>query len=179
MRPLPLALPRLTAGERPADPRLLPRAEPPAEQILSVDVAVVSATDPSQAIYICDNCQARELKRSLRKKDAKGKTYTAPAPVPDADAPPRDEAEERKKVVVFNAQELVEFATGEIVLPTRVTCYCRHHKEKRGFRCVSLSLLSPRPLQLRADSTSSLAGSLTRCATTAASLSPRARRRRS
>ncbi|GAA5907572.1 hypothetical protein JCM8208_000004 [Rhodotorula glutinis] len=110
------------------------KPEPPAEQILSVDVAVVSATDPSQSIYICENCQARELKRSLRKKDAKGKTYTAPAPVPDADAPPRDEAEERKKVVVFNAQELVEFASGEIVLPTRVTCYCRHHKEKRGFR---------------------------------------------
>ncbi|KPV72493.1 uncharacterized protein RHOBADRAFT_55951 [Rhodotorula graminis WP1] len=110
------------------------KPEPPAEQILSVDVAVVSATDPSQSIYICDNCQARELKRSLRKKDAKGKTYTAPAPVPDVDSPQRDEAEERKKVVVFNAQELVEFASGEIVLPTRVTCYCRHHKEKRGFR---------------------------------------------
>ncbi|GAA5853870.1 hypothetical protein JCM9279_005751 [Rhodotorula babjevae] len=128
------------------------KPEPPAEQILSVDVAVVSATDPSQSIYICDNCQARELKRSLRKKDAKGKTYTAPAPVPDADAPPRDEAEERKKVVVFNAQELVEFATGEIVLPTRVTCYCRHHKEKRGFR-VTYTLRDHRGIVVATGST--------------------------
>lgn len=113
-------------------------AEPPAEQILSVDVAVVSATDPSQAIYICQNCQARELKRSLRKKDAKGKTYTAAPPAPDPNAPPRDEEEERKKVVVFNATEIVDFSSGEVVLPTRVTCYCRHHKEKRGFWCALL-----------------------------------------
>ncbi|GAA6054535.1 hypothetical protein JCM3770_005834 [Rhodotorula araucariae] len=115
------------------------KPEPPAEQVLSVEVAVVSATDPSRRIFICQNCQARELKRSLRKKDAKGKTYTAAAPPPDADAPPRDEEEERKKVVVFNSTELVDFATGEVVLPTRVTCYCRHHKEKRGF-CVTYVL---------------------------------------
>ncbi|BGP41845.1 SPT3 Dosage dependent suppressor of Ty-induced promoter mutations-like protein [Rhodotorula kratochvilovae] len=115
------------------------KPEPAAEHVLSVDVAVVSATNPSQRIFICQNCQARELKRSLRKKDAKGKTYTAAAPQPDADAPPRNEEDERKKVVVFNSTELVEFTTGEVVLPTRVTCYCRHHKEKRGF-CVTYVL---------------------------------------
>lgn len=110
--------------------------EAPVESTLNLDVAVVSASDPSQRIYICSNCEQRELKRSLRRKDAKGKTFTAPIPTPDPNDPPRNEDEERQKVVVFNAPEVVDFQTGEVVLPTRVTCYCRHHKEKKGFWCV-------------------------------------------
>ncbi|GAA5977606.1 hypothetical protein JCM10908_005036 [Rhodotorula pacifica] len=116
-----------------------PMPEPPAESTLSLEVAVVSASDPSQRIYICSNCEQRELKRSLRRKDSKGKTFTAPIPVPDPGDPPRNEDEEREKVVVFNAQELVDFRTGEVVLPTRVTCYCRHHKEKKGF-CITYAV---------------------------------------
>lgn len=97
----------------------------------------MSATDPNQRIYICNNCEQRELKRSLRRKDSKGKTFTAPIPTPDPSDPPRNDEEERQKVVVFNAPEIVDFKTGEVVLPTRVTCYCRHHKEKKGFWCVN------------------------------------------
>lgn len=43
------------------------------------------------------------------------------------------EDEEMRKVVVFNCAEFVEFGNGEVVLPTRITCYCRHHKERLGF----------------------------------------------
>lgn len=110
--------------------------DPPVEATLNLEVAVVSATDPNQRIYICNNCEQRELKRSLRRKDSKGKTFTAPIPTPDPSDPPRNDEEERQKVVVFNAPEIVDFKTGEVVLPTRVTCYCRHHKEKKGFWCV-------------------------------------------
>lgn len=117
-----------------ADLRLISSVPDPApESTLNLDVAVVSASDPTQRIYICSNCEQRELKRSLRRKDSKGKTFTAPIPIPDPNDPPRNEDEERQKVVVFNAQEVVDFQTGEVVLPTRVTCYCRHHKEKKGF----------------------------------------------
>ncbi|GAA5825371.1 hypothetical protein JCM11251_006955 [Rhodosporidiobolus azoricus] len=110
------------------------KPEPSPSSVLSVSVAVISATDPSLEVFICPNCQQRELKRSLRKKDPKGKTFTAPIPPPDPNAPPRNEEEELRKVVVFNAPEFVEFGTGECVVPTRITCYCRHHKEKKGFR---------------------------------------------
>lgn len=109
--------------------------DPTPETTLDLDVAVVSATEPNREVYICDNCQAREIKRSQRKKDSKGKTYTAPAPSAQ-DEPQFTPEEERRKVVVFNVTEFVDFTSGEVVLPTRVTCYCRHHKEKKGFWCV-------------------------------------------
>lgn len=43
-------------------------------------------------------------------------------------------AQERRKILLFNCSEYVEFDDGEVTLPTRVTCYCRHHSEKVGFR---------------------------------------------
>lgn len=36
-------------------------------------------------------------------------------------------------IVVFNCPEVNEFVDGRAVLPVRVTCYCRHHREKVGF----------------------------------------------
>jgi hypothetical protein len=119
------------------------KPEPPPSSVLSLSVAVISATDPTLEVFICPNCQQRELKRSLRKKDPKGKTFTAPIPPPDPNAPPRNAEEELRKVVVFNAHEFVEFGSGECVVPTRITCYCRHHKEKKGFRFVSPFLAFP------------------------------------
>ncbi|GAA5985338.1 hypothetical protein JCM11641_006371 [Rhodosporidiobolus odoratus] len=110
------------------------RPEPPPESTLSLSVAVVCATSPHHQVTICPNCRQRELKRSLRKKDPRGGNKTIIAPPPPPPPQPRNEDEERRKVVVFNANEFVEFGTGECVLPTRITCYCRHHKEKKGFR---------------------------------------------
>jgi hypothetical protein len=37
------------------------------------------------------------------------------------------------KIVLFNSNQLLDFTTGDVILPTRVTCYCRHHDEKVGF----------------------------------------------
>ncbi|GAA5913803.1 uncharacterized protein JCM6883_003997 [Sporobolomyces salmoneus] len=116
-----------------------PGPPPPVENTLVLDVAVVRASDPSSQIFICTNCRARELKRSLRKKDPKGKSAPPPPVLPIEDMGDKDEEEEKRKVVVFNSPEYVDFGTGECVLPTRVTCYCRHHKEKKGF-CVTYSL---------------------------------------
>ncbi len=45
----------------------------------------------------------------------------------------------RKRVVLFNCGDYVEFEHGEAVLPTRITCYCRHHKEKVGF-CIIFTM---------------------------------------
>ena len=37
------------------------------------------------------------------------------------------------KLIQFNCPEVLEFSTGTVVLPLRITCYCRHHREKTGF----------------------------------------------
>lgn len=41
---------------------------------------------------------------------------------------------ERGKIVLFNCNQLLDFTSGGTILPTRITCYCRHHTEKKGFR---------------------------------------------
>jgi hypothetical protein len=44
--------------------------------------------------------------------------------------------DERHKIVLFNCAALLTLTKGEVQLPARVTCYCRHHKEKLGFMFV-------------------------------------------
>ena len=38
--------------------------------------------------------------------------------------------------MLFNCGKYLDFENGEVVIPTRITCYCRHHKEKYGFHIV-------------------------------------------
>ena len=40
------------------------------------------------------------------------------------------------QIVLFNCGKYLDFHNGEVVVPTRITCYCRHHKEKYGFTIV-------------------------------------------
>ena len=37
------------------------------------------------------------------------------------------------KIVQFNCPDTLDFSSGSVVLPLRITCYCRHHREKVGF----------------------------------------------
>lgn len=46
---------------------------------------------------------------------------------------------EQRKILLFNCTEIAEFTSGELTLPTRITCYCRHHGEKQGF-CIQFVL---------------------------------------
>ena len=41
--------------------------------------------------------------------------------------------EDTTSIIQFNCAEILEFSTGSVVLPLRITCYCRHHREKAGF----------------------------------------------
>lgn len=41
--------------------------------------------------------------------------------------------EDTSSIIQFNCSEVVDFSTGSVVLPLRITCYCRHHREKVGF----------------------------------------------
>jgi hypothetical protein len=36
-------------------------------------------------------------------------------------------------IVQFNCPEVLSFSSGTVVFPLRITCYCRHHRERLGF----------------------------------------------
>ncbi|KAJ3094354.1 SPT3 Dosage dependent suppressor of Ty-induced promoter mutations-like protein [Phlyctochytrium planicorne] len=100
----------------------------PSKDVLDLQAMVVCASDPSKLVNPCSGCIQREMKRS-KKKDAK----------PDGDFVFKLENEddlmeqERKKILLFNCSSLVDFSSGDTILPSRITCYCRHHSEKLGF----------------------------------------------
>ncbi|SCV73944.1 BQ2448_6374 [Microbotryum intermedium] len=100
--------------------------DPPAVNTLTLEVAVRRGTQPNEEIMICTGCQQREMKRAQRKKGNKTAAALGEELVFDPE-------EEKQKVVVFNCGEFLEFSGGETVIPTRITCYCRHHKERKGF----------------------------------------------
>ncbi|KAI9104712.1 hypothetical protein DFS34DRAFT_604180 [Phlyctochytrium arcticum] len=109
--------------------------------ILSLEPVVVCASDVTNTVSTCLGCIQRERKRT-RKKEANAKRAvkweTAAARVGPAGEDILDEESlnlEQKKVLLFNCTHVVDFSSGDTILPTRITCYCRHHSEKLGF-CV-------------------------------------------
>lgn len=42
--------------------------------------------------------------------------------------------------MLFNCSEVVDFSAGDTILPTRITCYCRHHNERLGF-CIYFEMV--------------------------------------
>ena len=48
-------------------------------------------------------------------------------------SPKSKRTEDTSSIIQFNCAEVLEFCTGSVVLPLRITCYCRHHREKVGF----------------------------------------------
>ncbi|KAG0234154.1 hypothetical protein BGW41_001206 [Actinomortierella wolfii] len=106
---------------------------------LSLDASVVCQSDRSKVIQTCTGCVLRERKRAQRKKSlGKKKGPETMTPAVDDDSP-EQMALEQRKILLFNCTEIAEFSTGELTLPTRITCYCRHHGEKQGF-CIQFSL---------------------------------------
>jgi uncharacterized protein len=47
--------------------------------------------------------------------------------------PGRGKHEDDSKLIQFNCPEVLDFSMGTVILPLRITCYCRHHREKTGF----------------------------------------------
>ncbi|KAI9894821.1 MAG: hypothetical protein M1814_000040 [Vezdaea aestivalis] len=109
------------------------------------------ANDPNKPlnggeIKICEGCMQRERKRASRKKVKKPE---------EEDAWLKDE---RKRVVVFNTNELKEWGMPtnnndiedtperpipvlpegavQVDAPMRIACYCRHQSEKTGFQVI-------------------------------------------
>ncbi|OLY78051.1 Protein MGA2 [Smittium mucronatum] len=132
---------------------------------LFLDAKVVCSSSVSREVNVCINCIRREFKRSLRKKDIRNiqqNNQNSLSSFPVSEEPKveysrgggtekrltgvmeKDWDEDRlslesKRIVIFNCYDLADFSSGEIVLPTRITCYCRHHDEKVGF-CLVFTL---------------------------------------
>ncbi|KAG0208725.1 hypothetical protein BGX28_000423 [Mortierella sp. GBA30] len=126
-------------------------------EILILDTRLVCDHDMTKILECCDNCIGRERKRAHRRKESlklpgplssipvfgafspKHKQASGLSAADESDPPtPTDPVEyqawERNRIMVFSSTEYVDIAGGECMLPTRITCYCRHHNEKVGFR---------------------------------------------
>ncbi|KAJ2489339.1 SPT3 Dosage dependent suppressor of Ty-induced promoter mutations-like protein [Coemansia sp. RSA 2050] len=135
------------------------------QHVVHLEASIFCASDPTRKVETCLGCIRREYKRSLRRKDAAvlrsgaPSTCTTPgqsrpgSPVfgdsplscgrltgsMEADWDDQRIALEKQRIVIFNCSDILDFSKGEVTLPTRVTCYCRHHNEKEGF-CICLTL---------------------------------------
>ncbi|PKI85025.1 hypothetical protein MVES1_001424 [Malassezia vespertilionis] len=121
----------------------------PHDSLLMLEADVINATAPHSRVYVCNSCRERERKRAHRKKSKRLSPSTYPTEeeiralnidpsLPNAVdiAMQRMEEEERKHTVLFNCGDYIDFHNGEVTLSTRITCYCRHHREKLGFQIV-------------------------------------------
>ncbi|KAI9280091.1 hypothetical protein BY458DRAFT_501335 [Sporodiniella umbellata] len=100
------------------------------EKTLFLQAKVICASDPSKDVTICAGCIQREKKRLQRRKVNKSQFESEME---------EDDASE-DKILLFNCSDTVDFSAGDVILPTRITCYCRHHNEKIGF-CIFFQLI--------------------------------------
>ncbi|KIJ39857.1 hypothetical protein M422DRAFT_68676 [Sphaerobolus stellatus SS14] len=126
------------------------------QETLQMTADVVCCSSPHVAVQSCQSCQAREAKRTARKLAArvrpppgsrkvksKGGTKKASKRINEEDQEStledEDDPEEPNvdsSILQFNCAEVLGISSGSLTLPMRITCYCRHHKEKIGFSIV-------------------------------------------
>ncbi|KAJ2458338.1 SPT3 Dosage dependent suppressor of Ty-induced promoter mutations-like protein, partial [Coemansia sp. RSA 2424] len=134
------------------------------QHVVHLEGSIFCSSDPTRKVETCLGCIRREYKRGLRRKDAarlrSGAPSTCTTPAQSRAASPvlgepnggarmtgamevdwdeRRIALEKERILIFNCSDLMDFSKGEVVLPTRITCYCRHHNEKDGF-CICVTL---------------------------------------
>jgi uncharacterized protein len=77
---------------------------------------------------------ATQAKRVARKIAARVRPPRSDSDSPEDGMLQAPYFEDTTSIVQFNCPEVIDFSTGTAVLPLRITCYCRHHREKVGFR---------------------------------------------
>ncbi|OSD07126.1 hypothetical protein PYCCODRAFT_1464228 [Trametes coccinea BRFM310] len=105
------------------------------EDTLYLTADITCATPPHTRVSACSSCQAREAKRVARKIAARVRPVRS-----DSDSqeepriiPGKGRHEDTSNILQFNCPEVLDFSSGTVILPLRITCYCRHHREKVGF----------------------------------------------
>lgn len=75
-----------------------------------------------------------KAKRVARKLAARVRPARSDSDTPeDGCERPRNIKEDTTSIIQFNCPDVLDFSAGSAVLPVRITCYCRHHREKVGF----------------------------------------------
>lgn len=93
--------------------------------ILVAQVVDSTGTKPINRCLACIQREKRALDRRLKSQ----KAHTEPT---DRDMA-HTESAEQDKILQFYCESFVDFSSGEATFPIRITCYCRHHKERYGF----------------------------------------------
>ncbi|KJA27887.1 hypothetical protein HYPSUDRAFT_130659 [Hypholoma sublateritium FD-334 SS-4] len=112
------------------------KIDPDPRDILHLTATISCATPPHSRVLSCSSCQAREAKRVAKKLAARVRPARSESDSDcDAGANGRKSRphEDTTSIIQFNCAEILDFSTGSVVLPLRITCYCRHHREKVGF----------------------------------------------
>ncbi|KAH3765209.1 Protein MGA2 [Pelomyxa schiedti] len=129
---------------------------------LNVQTKVLCASD-NREVLMCMGCVQRERRSLERKKHNITPSPSQPSSRPStpslnsagvSGAWPEMIDQEQRKIVQFHSSPLIDFTSGEAIISLRITCYCRHHNEKVGFR-IHLSLVDPITGELVASSVSS------------------------
>eukprot|EP01125_Pyxidicula_operculata_P016460 TRINITY_DN566_c1_g1_i2.p1 TRINITY_DN566_c1_g1~~TRINITY_DN566_c1_g1_i2.p1 ORF type:complete len:978 (-),score=298.74 TRINITY_DN566_c1_g1_i2:128-3061(-) len=90
--------------------------------ILEANVIAASSNVPVHRCYGCIQREYRDLERKVKRRKISN------------EAPQQVSTEEEKlKILQFHCEPVLDFSTGEVIIPVRITCYCRHHKEPEGF----------------------------------------------
>ena len=103
------------------------------EKTLYLQARVLCASDPTKKVVTCLGCIQRERKRSQRRKENKQQQQNNDEAEDEKTEYDQSLAIDEERVLLFNCSEVVDFSAGDTILPTRITCYCRHHNEKLGF----------------------------------------------
>ncbi|KAG1746129.1 hypothetical protein EDB19DRAFT_378703 [Suillus lakei] len=110
------------------------KIDPSPLDMLHLTTTVTCATSPHNRVLSCGSCRNREAKRVARKIAARVRPARSGSDTPeDGNERPRGNKEDTTSIIQFNCPEVLDFSTGSVVLPVRITCYCRHHREKVGF----------------------------------------------
>ncbi|KAJ7838684.1 hypothetical protein B0H13DRAFT_2102825 [Mycena leptocephala] len=129
-----LQLPRGTATKRRT--RKQGKIDPDPHDILHLTATVTCASPPHNRVYSCTSCQTREAKRVAKKLAARVRPARSDSDSGDDPATKSSKGKQQEdttSIIQFNCSEVQDFSSGSVVLPLRITCYCRHHREKVGF----------------------------------------------
>ncbi|KAH9176358.1 hypothetical protein EDB89DRAFT_1940657 [Lactarius sanguifluus] len=126
-----LRLPKGTATKKRT--RKEGKIDPLVEDTLQLGVEITCASPPHSRVVCCSSCQGREAKRVARKLAQRVRPQRYDSDSPETTNATANGTTEPFNVVQFNCPEVLSFSSGTVVFPLRITCYCRHHRERVGF----------------------------------------------
>ncbi|KAG6813370.1 hypothetical protein H0H92_011636 [Tricholoma furcatifolium] len=109
------------------------KIDPDPQDILHLSATVTCASPPHNPVLSCSSCQTREAKRVAKKIAARVRPARSDSESGDERQSKGKQLEDTTSIIQFNCAEVLDFSTGSVILPLRITCYCRHHREKVGF----------------------------------------------